>query len=340
LIACGKASQPSPPEVQHASSGLQPAQVLERIAFGSCNREGLPQPLWSPILATHPDLWIWLGDNISADTEDMEVMRQKYARQLANAGYKQLQASVPVIGIWDDHDYGANNAGKEYPKKVESQQLLLDFLDVPVTDPRRTRQGVYTSYTYGPIGQQAKVVLLDTRYHRDAPHPTGDILGAAQWQWLETELRNSTAQIHLLVSGIQILPEEHKYEKWANFPQSRRRLLRLIGETGVPGVILLSGDRHLAEISRFDEPGVGYPLYEMTSSGLTHSSRLVRPEPNRYRIGEQWRGLNFGLMVIEWSTNPMIALQIHDRDNLVRLEQRLELRQLQREAMPQRSAAR
>ena len=73
------------------------------------------------------------------------------------------------------------------------------------------------------------------------------MLGAEQWQWLETELRNSTVQIHLIVSGIQILPEEHKYEKWANFPQSRRRLLRLIGETGVPGVILLSGDRHLAE---------------------------------------------------------------------------------------------
>jgi alkaline phosphatase D len=153
------------------------------------------------------------------------------------------------------------------------------------------------------------------------------------------ELRNSTAQIHLLVSGIQILPEEHKYEKWANFPQSRRRLLHLIGETGEPGVILLSGDRHLAEISRLDEPDVGYPLYEMTSSGLTYSSRLVRPEPNRSRVGEQWRGLNFGLVVIEWSANPMIALQIHDRNNLVCLEQRFELRQLQRWAVPQRTVA-
>src|SRR6266851_3009956 len=100
-MACGRIPQASLPDAQHA-------QVLERIAFGSCNRESLPQPLWSPILETRPDLWIWLGDNIYADTEDMEVMRQKYARQLANEGYRQLRASVPVIGIWDDHDYGAN----------------------------------------------------------------------------------------------------------------------------------------------------------------------------------------------------------------------------------------
>src|SRR5687767_400648 len=98
------APQSSPPRVPHASGELSSAQVLERFAFGSCNRQGLPQPLWDPILDTHPDLWMWLGDNIYADTEDMEVMRQKYAQQLANVGYRRLRDSVPVIGIWDDHD--------------------------------------------------------------------------------------------------------------------------------------------------------------------------------------------------------------------------------------------
>jgi alkaline phosphatase D len=92
--------------------------------------------------------------------------------------------------------------------------------------------------------------LLDMRYRRDAPHPTGDMLGAEQWRWLEAELRSSTAQVHLIVSSTQILPEEHKYGKWANFPQARQRLLRLISATGVPGVVLLSGDRHFALQSR------------------------------------------------------------------------------------------
>jgi alkaline phosphatase D len=334
------APQSSPPRVPHGSGELSSTQVLARIAFGSCNREGLPQPLWDPILETHPDLWIWLGDNIYADTEDMEVMRQQYAQQLANDGYRRLRDSVPVIGTWDDHDYGANNAGKKYPRKVESQQLFLDFLGVPATALRRTRQGVYTSYIYGPIGKQVKVLLLDTRFHRDAPGSTRDVLGAEQWRWLEAELRGSTAQLHLMVSSIQVLSEEHKYEKWADFPQARRRLLRLISETGIPGVILLSGDRHFAEISRMEEPSVGYPLYDITSSGLTHSWRHPPPEPNRHRVGERWTELNFGLVVVEWSASPVITLQVRDRDNIVRLEQRLELHQWQRSATPQRLAAR
>ena len=84
-MACAAAPQSSVPEVQRIASGLQPVQVLERIAFRSCNREWLPQPFWTPILETHPDLWIWLGDNIYADTEDMEVMRQKGGESTAPA---------------------------------------------------------------------------------------------------------------------------------------------------------------------------------------------------------------------------------------------------------------
>jgi len=255
-------------------------------------------------------------------------MRRKYAMQLANAGYRRLRASVPVIGIWDDHDYGANNAGKEYPPKAASQQLLLDFLGVPATDPRRTRHGIYTSYTYGPVGQQVTIFLLDTRYHRDVPHSGGDILGEEQWQWLTAELRQSTAQIHLIASGIQMLQETSRGEKWANFPQARQRLLHLIGTTGVPGVILLSGDRHVAEISRLDNSAAGYPLYEITASGLTHSRKNARAEQNGYRLGERWTGLNFGLLTIAWSATPVITLQVRDRDNRVRLEQRIALHQL------------
>lgn len=306
------------------------AEVLERIAFGSCNREWAGQPLWTSILATQPQLWIWMGDNIYADTEDMLTMRQKYAQQLADKGYRQLRAHVPVIGTWDDHDYGANDSGKDYPKKDESQQLLLDFLGVATTDPRRQRAGVYGASTYGPVGQQIKILLLDVRYHRDAPRTNGDMLGEAQWRWLQDELRTSTAQLHVIVSSTQVIPEEHRGEKWADYPQARQRLLRLIGETGAPGVIFLSGDRHHAEISRLEASPAGYPLYEITSSGLTHTRRTRTPPVNRHRLGPWWPERNFGLLVMQWHDDPVLSLQIRDRHSHVRVEQRLPLRQLQR----------
>ena len=121
------------------------------------------------------------------------------------------------------------------------------------TVPRRNQEGLYTSYTFGPVGKQVKILLLDNRYHAGLPGPEADLLGEKQWQWLVGELSNSRAQIHLLVSGIQVLHEEHRSEKWANFPKDRSRLFDLIKHLKTPGVILISGDRHIHEIAKKDD---------------------------------------------------------------------------------------
>ncbi|WP_192822467.1 alkaline phosphatase D family protein [Rufibacter sp. LB8] len=305
---------------------------LSVIALGSCNSQDRKQPLWEEILKNNPQLWIWLGDNIYGDTEDMALLKVKYEKQRQQPGYQKLLATVPVVGIWDDHDYGQNNAGKEYAHKAESQQLFWDFVDEPANSPRRKQEGVYSAHTYGPPGQQVKVLLLDGRYHRDPligeepkykPNPTGDMLGEAQWQWLERELTNSTAQFHLIGSGLQFIADDHRYERWGNFPASRKRLFDLIARTKAANVILLSGDRHFAELSKIDWPGVPYPLYDLTSSGLTHNWRDgFFIEPNRHRVGAIQDRLNFGLLKIHWDQNPVVVeFQIRGKSN--RLVQRI-----------------
>ena len=301
-------------------------QPLSRIAFGSCNKVDKPQPLWEAILQSAPQLWIWTGDIIYADTEDMALMQRKYAQQKMQSGYQRLLATCPVIGVWDDHDYGRNNAGKAYPAKQRSQQLLLDFLDEPPDSPRRQQRGVYSSYTYGPPGQQIKIILLDTRYHRDRPGPDGDLLGEEQWQWLEQEFTGSPAQLHLIVSSIQVLAKEHRYEKWHDFPRSRVKLFSLIGKHQVRGVMFISGDRHIGEISRMTSPQVGYPLYEITASGLTHSWRSFKGEPNALRVGTVYTDLHYGFLVIDWHASPVtVELQLRDRHNEVQRRETLRL---------------
>jgi alkaline phosphatase D len=288
--------------------------------------------MWDPILQNKPQLWIWLGDNIYGDTQDMTVLKQKYELQKSNPGYQKLTASTPLIGIWDDHDYGINDGGKAYAKKQESQQLMLDFLDVPASSERRQREGAYGSYTYGPQGKQIKIILLDARYFRDTLTKTnnmyvknqeGEILGEAQWQWLKEELTNSKADLHLIASGIQMIPEEHIYEKWANFPNERKRLFDLIAGTQAKGVILLSGDRHIAEISRYAHQGVAYPLYEITASGLTHSATQNLGEPNQYRLGKLVNVLNFGFMTIDWKQPIEVSIQIKGLNNQLLEEQKI-----------------
>lgn len=300
------------------------SSTLLHVAFGSCNRELLPQPLWDDILDASPDLWVWLGDNIYGDTEDMSFLASKYALQKANAGYTALRERVPVVGTWDDHDYGRNNAGHEYPMRAESQQLFLDFFDVPADDPRRGRAGVYSSRTFGPAGQRVKVIMLDVRYHREAPGATADILGEEQWAWLEQELAESDAQVNLIASGIQIVAQDHRYEKWSNFPAARARLFQLIGDSGARGVLILSGDRHIGEISRVDGTAAGSPLYDITSSGLTHSWTDAPEEYNRHRVAGIMRDLHYGLLRFDWDAGT-VALQLRDVDNRLAFEEVMEL---------------
>ncbi|MEL6863894.1 MAG: alkaline phosphatase D family protein [Bacteroidota bacterium] len=301
---------------------------ISRIAFGSCNRETLPQPMWPVISSNQPDLWIWLGDNIYGDTEDMSVMREKYLQQKKHPAYREFIRQFPVIGIWDDHDYGVNDGDKNYAQKSASKDLMLDFLDVPKKAAVRQREGAYQQYTYGTGAQKIKVLLLDSRYFRDPlqadtvtgqrylANPEGDLLGEAQWQWLEAELRNSDAALHLIANGIQMIPEEHAFEKWANFPRARKRLFDLLEAIKPAGTILLSGDRHIGEISRIELDGLDYPLYEITSSGLTHSYEAASGEANRHRVGELTGQKNFGLITITWTRKgPVVNAEIKGLDN-------------------------
>ncbi len=290
---------------------------LEIIAFGSCNRQNLPQPLWEVIAAREPDLWIWCGDNIYGDSREAEVLEEKYRQQFERPEYAAFRERFPVIGTWDDHDYGENNAGADYPLKEIAAELALDFMEVPSDDPRRAREGIHGAYSFGPEGRRVKVLLIDDRFFAVNPKkPGADLLGPAQQAWLEKELRETDAQINLLVSGIQVLPAEHGWEKWANFPASREWLLALLKEHPVPGLFLLSGDRHIHEISLLEGAGPGGDLVEITSSGLTHSWEDFPGEPNRLRRGPIHRGKGFGLIQIDWEADPVrVTAAIIDTEN-------------------------
>jgi alkaline phosphatase D len=277
---------------------LPPAETFT-LAFGSCNRPSLPQPLWSDVRALAPDAFAWLGDIVYADTHDIRRTRRLYAEQAARADYQALVAQTRVVGIWDDHDFGKNDVGSEYPERLESQAALLDFLGEPMKSARRARPGTYASYLFGDGARQVKLILLDGRFHRDLPGARGDTLGETQWAWLESELSSSTARVNLIGSGYQVLPLEHSNEKWGNFPAARARLLDLVTKTRTPGVVLLSGDRHFSELSCLGEGAFPYPLFELTSSGLTHAYENA-DEPNRYRIGALYPKRNFGAVRVDW----------------------------------------
>ena len=302
-------------------------QGLAVIAFGSCNKLTLPQNMWPEITANNPNLWIWLGDIIYADTSNMKALAAHYKRLKTLPDYKKLRSKAQIIGVYDDHDYGINDGCKDYPMKKGAKKCLMDFLDVPMNSPVRKREGAYQSYTFGKANQRIKIIVLDTRYFRDTlcPDPTrqkryvpnmgGDMLGETQWRWLEKELRTSQANLNILCSSVQVVSDEHPHEKWGNFPDARKRLLSLIARTKPKNLLILSGDRHMAEVSKMDLQGLPYPLYDFTSSGLTHI-RSGTSEVNKFRVGDLILKRNFGLLKIYWvNDKPVVTMQVRGLKN-------------------------
>ncbi|MDM9632051.1 alkaline phosphatase D family protein [Robiginitalea aurantiaca] len=159
-----------------SAASASPERETFRIAFGSCNDTGRGNLLWDDILALDPDLWIWGGDNVYADTAEKEKLREYYAELKKVPGYSRLKAATPVIGTWDDHDYGLNDGGAEFTAREVSQQEFMDFMDVPADSPRRQREGIYASHTYRHGKGSVKILVLDTRCFRTAlrEDPTGD----------------------------------------------------------------------------------------------------------------------------------------------------------------------
>jgi alkaline phosphatase D len=297
---------------------LAATAVIERLAFASCADQAKPQPIWSRMLDLRPDLLAMMGDNVYGDIKhaDGRELRQAYATLATHPDFAKVRAAVPVIATWDDHDYGRNDAGGDFALKVVARKLFDEFWSLE--PDRRARAGVFHAQIHGPPGRRVQVILLDTRSFRSpwpakpvgtswrGPYgPDADpkltLLGAEQWAWLEEELKKP-AEIRFIVSSIQVVAENHGFERWGHLPAERQRLYDLLNRTKARGVVLLSGDRHVGAIYR--KPGVlPYALIEVTSSSIN------RPLPPHYTVedggserqGEAYREENFGLARIDWA---------------------------------------
>jgi alkaline phosphatase D len=300
-----------------------------KICFGSCSNQNKPQPILETVVRQHPDLFIYLGDNIYGDTKEMTVLAKKYAQLGAKREFQDLRANVPVLSVWDDHDYGWNDAGKEYEFKRESKQIFMDFWAVPEDSPRRDRPGIYGAHRIQGANQTLQIILLDTRTFRDPlkrndktnngdkqfkndyqPDATDKtLLGEKQWAWLEGVLREP-ADLRIICSSIQFGHEYNGWESWTNLPNEQQRMVDLIKESGAEGVLFISGDVHWGEISKREVAGL-YPLYDVTASGITEDWHNV--ESNRFRIGEAFRSNHFGMLEIDWAgKRPVVTMSIID----------------------------
>ena len=288
-----------------------------RLAFGSCAHQDKPQPILREVVRQKPDAFVYLGDNIYGDTDDdISVMTAAYEKLAAKKEFQMLRQAIPLFQTWDDHDYGANDAGHEYPLKEEVKEVFLDFWQVPANDVRRTREGIYYSKEFRSGGKLVQLIVLDTRTfrgpwtkrgsdpnfrHRYKPADGNDILGTKQWDWLERTLSKS-ADLHIIASSIQFSGDYHGFEAWANAPDQRLKMAELIEKQTKEPVIFISGDVHHGELSLFQTPSKR-KFYDLTSSGINQVGTIL--EPSDSRIGKAVFESNFGMITVVWAESTL-----------------------------------
>ena len=305
-----------------------------KIAFGSCLDQENPQPIWNSIYKEDIDSFVFLGDNVYGDISSGKLNKMREAYKLQSKMIPSWLFKKNVEMIWDDHDFGENDGGSSYPLKQEAQKLYLDFWKIPNNDIRHQRNGIYANKIIYIDNFIINLILLDTRYFRSDLKKTkglkpvylkneelnATILGDKQWSWL-VEVMKIKSDLTIVATSIQLLPTEHRFEKWSNFPSDHFKLKKLLKSQSRP-IIVISGDRHQGAIYNDEN------IYEITSSSLnkTISSILRRPkELDKYMLGEMFAGENYGLITIN-TNKKIIDLEIKDINGNMVLHKKLNLK--------------
>jgi len=345
--SCVAQAQPTqaPTEQQRAVSAPlpSPATALTRVAFGSCLNQTKPQPILAAVIAANPDLMVMTGDNVYGSTNDdtLEPLAAAYAGQAANAEFRAARERLPMLAIWDDHDFGRNDGGGDYALKARAADMFDAFWG-PLPD-RPASGSLYHARSYGPPGRRVQIILLDTRFYRSPlqpkssafqhwgryepdPDPTKTMLGDAQWRWLESQLAQA-ADLRIIVSSIQVLAEGHGFERWGNLPNERARLLRLVERTA-GRMVFVSGDRHYGafyELALPSDATIGAPdtsapgtkvppdrtIVEMTASAMNMASGRPSQDARMAPLVSDIVGPdNFGIASIDWDARTLtLSLQ-------------------------------
>jgi alkaline phosphatase D len=308
---------------------------LTRITFGSCAIQSQDLSVFKTIQSAKPDLYLSLGDAIYGDYDSVTGKRFEATTATlerdwqvlgGNKHWQNLQKSIPILAIWDNHDYGHYELGADFELSRQSKTLFLKFFEEPPDSILWSRSGIYRSMEIGPEGQRVQIVMLDTRSFKSAPviaenwpavrasgslgkftrDRQGTLLGKAQWQWLEDRF-DAKADLRIVASSTQIIPNEKGMDEWGNYPVERGRLLQLIRTKGGGRTILVSGNVHFGELSA---KGLteAVTLWELTSSGLTHTDQIYAEAQNRFRAAGPVLDRHFGMLDLRWLESGSVEL--------------------------------
>ena len=273
------------------------------IAFGGgAGYVPMNERIWDTIGAIDPRALLLLGDNVYIDdpkTPEMQLFH--YYRRQSQPQWAKFARKVPIYAIWDDHDFTTNDGwggpAIEEPKwKREVWKVFKDNWDNPYYGGGEKQPGCWFDFWIGKV----HFVLIDGRYYRESPKGKNpSMLGPAQMKWFRQALKKPAA-FTVFCTNVPMTPKVKPGSKdtWDGFATERQKIFKFIADQRIPGVIILSADRHRSDAYKIDTGIDGmYPLYEWQSSRLTnqHVHGLIKHSLFGYNQKQSFGRVDFDL---------------------------------------------
>jgi len=316
------------------SSGPANAQQSTRVAFGCCFNHSERQPVFDGLHRSDPEVFVFLGNVLDVDADDMDDMLEAYEVFNRFRGPKVLRRQSAVMSVWNLTDYRIDgHTGANNPAKHAVKNHFLTYWREPISSPRMFQEhGLAKSIIIGNEPQRVQVIVLDGRWNRDVltqvgwfervarsmdeqlgpylRNPAGRLLGEAQWQWLAEQLQKP-AEVRVLMSATPFYAPANGYDSWAMYSQEQQRLEQLLQELQPEGLVLAVGDRGFGEFSKV-EGVVDYPLWQVTAGWMSAENQDAYNSD--VRNGAAYPKSRYGQIEVLWRDTPELKLSLRDVD--------------------------
>jgi alkaline phosphatase D len=259
--------------------------------------------MWDTIGAIEPRALLLLGDNVYIDDpETPEMQRFHYYRRQSQPEWGKLAKAVPIYSIWDDHDFTTNDGwgGPDIEKpswKRDVWEIYKENWDNPYYGGGKENPGCWFDFRIGNV----HFIMIDGRYYRESPKDKSpSMLGPVQMKWLKKTLTDKPATFKVICTNVPMAPKVKPGSKdtWDGYSDERSAIYQFIADQKLPGVVILSADRHRSDAYKVDTKIEGmYPLFEFSSSRLTnqHVHKLIDHSLFGYNEKQSFGRVDFDL---------------------------------------------
>lgn len=248
------------------------------FAICSCMDEFRHSPgIWQDLVAREPDVILFAGDSTYCDYGDSGEpsparMWRRFSEARATLEIYFSRKLIPILATWDDHDFGLNDTGMNYPFVFESQKNFLSFFAMNPEFCSVLERGPGISSAVRLNGQQ--FLLMDDRSFRIAGFSRERYAhwGREQEEWMLEKVAGFEG-LSWIVNGSQIFPQMIFKESFSGDHPVQFEAFKSALSNMAKRVALISGDVHYSEVSRIEPAAFGYETFELTSSSI-HSEKF------------------------------------------------------------------